>query len=124
MRKEPGVCVNHLVVKIKDYVIEEYRQIEQVDQSIIEAKYQHYLDKLEDIERFQRDPVPRTLDSSTISHDFLNQKNDSLIIEDLDMVQPLDTSNAKKQKEIVQKWFNETYIQHMETHIKYQMVKH
>ena len=52
MKKEPGVCVNHLVVKIKDYVVQEFNDIQKFDQGILEAKCQQHFEKLEDIERF------------------------------------------------------------------------
>jgi hypothetical protein len=35
---------------------------------------------------------------------------DSLILEDIDMEGPVDTSNVKKQKDVVLKWFNWQYI--------------
>lgn len=45
-------------------------------------------------------------------------------MEDLDIIQPLDNSNFKQQKDVCLKWFNEQYIALMEENIKYQMDKH
>lgn len=52
MKKEPSSCVNHLVIKIKDYVIEAFNEIEKIDLSLIDAKFQQYFDRLEEIEKF------------------------------------------------------------------------